>query len=245
MGWRREGIRYKRNELYLDVIEQVNLLMSANGAPFVRMLLEVSPCEDDVRMCAPPGVLAVGEGGPRMGWYIKRCCARSGRRCGQRLPTLTRLSTATLATWCLPTLTCSSRLTCLHGHKHARAACHASTLVCASSVPWRQSRQGAPPNPPPPTTPPCAPPLRKQPQLRQHKPPVGLHQQRLPHQVHRLWSAYHPLPLHARAPVRPPPAGTVLRSDVLGKIMIRSQLSDMPELKLGLTEVAQDATFHQ
>lgn len=32
VGWRREGIRYKKNEVYLDVIETVNLLMSSNGA---------------------------------------------------------------------------------------------------------------------------------------------------------------------------------------------------------------------
>jgi hypothetical protein len=42
-------------------------------------------------------------------------------------------------------------------------------------------------------------------------------------------------------------AGSVLRADVLGKIMVRAQLSDMPELRLGLVnaEVTQDATFHQ
>ncbi|EPB65899.1 hypothetical protein ANCCEY_15023, partial [Ancylostoma ceylanicum] len=28
IGWRREGIKYRRNELFLDVIEYVNLLMS-------------------------------------------------------------------------------------------------------------------------------------------------------------------------------------------------------------------------
>jgi AP-2 complex subunit mu-1 len=28
IGWRREGIKYRRNELFLDVIESVNLLMS-------------------------------------------------------------------------------------------------------------------------------------------------------------------------------------------------------------------------
>ncbi|RHY05737.1 hypothetical protein DYB36_005945 [Aphanomyces astaci] len=32
IDWRREGIKYKRNEVYLDVFESVNLLMSANGA---------------------------------------------------------------------------------------------------------------------------------------------------------------------------------------------------------------------
>ncbi|KAL7667647.1 hypothetical protein ACOME3_010531 [Neoechinorhynchus agilis] len=31
IGWRREGIKYRRNELFLDVIEQVNLLMSQQG----------------------------------------------------------------------------------------------------------------------------------------------------------------------------------------------------------------------
>jgi len=28
IGWRREGIKYRRNELFLDVLESVNLLMS-------------------------------------------------------------------------------------------------------------------------------------------------------------------------------------------------------------------------
>jgi len=31
VGWRREGIKYKKNEVYLDIIEQINLLMSNNG----------------------------------------------------------------------------------------------------------------------------------------------------------------------------------------------------------------------
>jgi len=31
IGWRREGIKYRRNELFLDVIESVNLLMSQQG----------------------------------------------------------------------------------------------------------------------------------------------------------------------------------------------------------------------
>ena len=29
--WRRDGIRYKKNELFLDIIETVNMLMSAQG----------------------------------------------------------------------------------------------------------------------------------------------------------------------------------------------------------------------
>lgn len=32
VGHRREGIRYKRNEVFLDIIESINMLMSAKGA---------------------------------------------------------------------------------------------------------------------------------------------------------------------------------------------------------------------
>ncbi|KAI6240150.1 AP-2 complex subunit mu [Aphelenchoides fujianensis] len=35
IGWRREGIKYRRNELFLDVIEYVNLLMSQQGKSFL------------------------------------------------------------------------------------------------------------------------------------------------------------------------------------------------------------------
>lgn len=31
MGWRKEGIKYKKNEVYLDIIEEVNLIMSSKG----------------------------------------------------------------------------------------------------------------------------------------------------------------------------------------------------------------------
>lgn len=31
VGWRREGIRHKKNEVFLDIIEQVNMLMSSQG----------------------------------------------------------------------------------------------------------------------------------------------------------------------------------------------------------------------
>eukprot|EP00983_Pelagomonas_calceolata_P013438 429718-Pelagomonas_calceolata.AAC.3 len=31
VGWRRPGIKYKKNELFLDTVEQVNVQMSANG----------------------------------------------------------------------------------------------------------------------------------------------------------------------------------------------------------------------
>ncbi|NXX80725.1 AP1M2 protein, partial [Urocolius indicus] len=32
VSWRSEGIRYKKNEVFIDVIEAVNLLVSANGS---------------------------------------------------------------------------------------------------------------------------------------------------------------------------------------------------------------------
>ena len=31
IGWRRDGIKYRRNELFLDVLESANLLMSPQG----------------------------------------------------------------------------------------------------------------------------------------------------------------------------------------------------------------------
>lgn len=34
IGWRREGIKYRRNELFLDVLESANLLMSPQGKFF-------------------------------------------------------------------------------------------------------------------------------------------------------------------------------------------------------------------
>eukprot|EP00730_Choanoeca_flexa_P017736 TRINITY_DN8574_c0_g1_i3.p1 TRINITY_DN8574_c0_g1~~TRINITY_DN8574_c0_g1_i3.p1 ORF type:complete len:439 (+),score=118.44 TRINITY_DN8574_c0_g1_i3:67-1383(+) len=33
IGWRRDGIKYRKHELYLDVLEQVSLLMSPQGQP--------------------------------------------------------------------------------------------------------------------------------------------------------------------------------------------------------------------
>jgi AP-2 complex subunit mu-1 len=37
----------------------------------------------------------------------------------------------------------------------------------------------------------------------------------------------------------------VLRNDVVGRIMMKCLLSDMPELRLGLNEKIEDITFHQ
>lgn len=31
IDWRREGIRYRKNEVFIDVLESVNLIVSANG----------------------------------------------------------------------------------------------------------------------------------------------------------------------------------------------------------------------
>eukprot|EP00879_Flechtneria_rotunda_P003291 GHRR01003516.1.p1 GENE.GHRR01003516.1~~GHRR01003516.1.p1 ORF type:complete len:424 (+),score=105.05 GHRR01003516.1:317-1588(+) len=39
--------------------------------------------------------------------------------------------------------------------------------------------------------------------------------------------------------------GAVLRNDVVGRIMMKCHLSDMPELRLGLNEKIEDITFHQ
>ncbi|NXW10985.1 AP1M2 protein, partial [Fregetta grallaria] len=32
VSWRSEGVKYKKNEVFIDVIESVNLLVSANGS---------------------------------------------------------------------------------------------------------------------------------------------------------------------------------------------------------------------
>ena len=39
--------------------------------------------------------------------------------------------------------------------------------------------------------------------------------------------------------------GTILRSDVVGRILMKCLLSDMPELRVGLNDKVEDATFHQ
>jgi AP-1 complex subunit mu len=32
VSWRTEGIKYKKNEVFLDVVERLNLLVAANGS---------------------------------------------------------------------------------------------------------------------------------------------------------------------------------------------------------------------
>ena len=55
IGWRREGIKYRRNELFLDVLESVNLLMSPQGlschyqdtkkiSQYIKINLPLNPC---------------------------------------------------------------------------------------------------------------------------------------------------------------------------------------------------------
>jgi AP-2 complex subunit mu-1 len=42
VGWRREGIKYKKNEVFLDIVEQVNLLMNNKGEG--RLLRQPQTC---------------------------------------------------------------------------------------------------------------------------------------------------------------------------------------------------------
>lgn len=46
IGWRREGIKYRRNELFLDVLESVNLLMSPQGEGPLVIKLKRGPGQD-------------------------------------------------------------------------------------------------------------------------------------------------------------------------------------------------------
>ena len=32
VGWRKDNLKYKKNEVFLDIVEQVNMLTSAQGA---------------------------------------------------------------------------------------------------------------------------------------------------------------------------------------------------------------------
>ena len=32
VGWRKDNLRYKKNEVFLDIVEQVNMLMSNKGS---------------------------------------------------------------------------------------------------------------------------------------------------------------------------------------------------------------------
>lgn len=43
IGWRREGIKYRRNELFLDVLEYVNLLMSPQGKKLINAVHNLFP----------------------------------------------------------------------------------------------------------------------------------------------------------------------------------------------------------
>lgn len=54
--------------------------------------------------------------------------------------------------------------------------------------------------------------------------------------------SHHPSPCPAPPPTSP---GSVLRCDVVGRILMKCHLSDMPELRLGLNDKLEDVTFHQ
>lgn len=34
VSWRREGLKYKSNEVFLDIVESINVLMTSKGAGF-------------------------------------------------------------------------------------------------------------------------------------------------------------------------------------------------------------------
>lgn len=54
IGWRREGIKYRRNELFLDVLESVNLLMSPQGG-FRTLLQSNRSNRRRLKVCKPCG----------------------------------------------------------------------------------------------------------------------------------------------------------------------------------------------
>ena len=47
VSWRREGLRYKKNEVYLDIVESINVLMTSKGAS-TRPCCVPSPCYPSV-----------------------------------------------------------------------------------------------------------------------------------------------------------------------------------------------------
>ena len=59
IGWRREGIKYRRNELFLDAFEYVNLLMSPQGqvlsahvaGKFTKYFYNILDIFDDIQHC--------------------------------------------------------------------------------------------------------------------------------------------------------------------------------------------------
>ena len=52
IAWRREGIKYRRNELFLDVLESVNLLMSPQGQVCcLRLDVLTSQYCDEIECC--------------------------------------------------------------------------------------------------------------------------------------------------------------------------------------------------
>ena len=54
VSWRSEGISYRKNEVFLDVVESVNLLVAANGTPIRSEILGQLKMRSCVRARAPP-----------------------------------------------------------------------------------------------------------------------------------------------------------------------------------------------
>ena len=75
VGWRKEGLRYKKNEVFLDVIETVSMLMSTQARSNASE--EGQGGSQQVRSKHSSQGAGGGEG--HAGW--KRRARRSGRRC--------------------------------------------------------------------------------------------------------------------------------------------------------------------
>ncbi|KAH8869365.1 AP-2 complex subunit mu [Schistosoma japonicum] len=55
IGWRREGIKYRRNELFLDIMESVNLLMSPQATTYDD-ILDLNTIRNVMRQCDTNGI---------------------------------------------------------------------------------------------------------------------------------------------------------------------------------------------
>ena len=54
VSWRRPGLKYNKNEVFLDIVEEVNLLMSSTGACWVLSCADrdrTPSCTLHVRLC--------------------------------------------------------------------------------------------------------------------------------------------------------------------------------------------------
>jgi hypothetical protein len=146
VSWRRPGLKYSKNEVFLDIVEEVNLLMSSTGVHTRPVCWQTARFSTQVvsSYVTRPGL-----------WVQKQHAEQTGAR-------------------------------------HARQGAMQDVHMCADMrravcCGWAYPRTG------------------------------------------RLSCG----------------AGAVLRNDVVGRIMMKCLLSDMPELRLGLNEKIEDITFHQ